>query len=208
MSEGPELWELLYDSLGFHVEDDASGDLRKFCEALCSPQEETFQIVRPRPDQAGWALLFDVDECPADALPFLAQFVGVQITSEMSEEQIRNEIREPTGWKRGQPESLRVATRRTLKPVAEEELLVIIHPRTPEVGRHYIRTLLSQTPEPERTRAVIRAMLPAWEVLDYEAITGVTVADVTASAKWTTVADLSAAFSSVQALTEVLPTEI
>ena len=50
--------------------------------------------------------------------------------------------------------------------------------------------------------------MPAWEVLDYEAIDGVTVTDVASSTKWTTVADLAAAWPSVQDLTEVLPTEI
>jgi hypothetical protein len=32
----------------------------------------------------------------------------------MSTDQIRAEIREPTGWRRGLPKSLRIATRRTL----------------------------------------------------------------------------------------------
>jgi len=205
--DASELWELLYSSLGFHVEDDATQDfaLRKFCEALCAPAQPVYDLVREREDSAGWGIALDVDNCPAYALPYLAQYVGVQITPEMSTEQIRNEIREPTGWKRGQPESLRIATRRTL---TGEDPLVIIHPQTPEVGFTYVRTLLSQTPEPDRAEAVIRAALPAWEVLDYEAIEGVTVADVAASANWETVADLAAAFASVKDLTEISPDEI
>jgi Phage tail protein (Tail_P2_I) len=207
MATGEFVWELLYESLGFHVEDDAvSGEpLRKFCEAWCAPLQPVYEIVREREDSPPWAILFDVDNCPAASLPFLAQWVGVVITPEMSEEQIRNEIREPTGWKRGQPEALRIATRRTL---TGENPLVIIHPRTPEAGVTYVRTLLSQTPDPVRTEAVIRAALPAWEVLEYEAIEGVTVADVAASPNWETVADLAAAFPSVQALTEILPSDL
>jgi hypothetical protein len=204
------LWEALYASLGFHLQTDPANGyaLRTWCEALCKPAQPIYDLVRERPDARPWAVLFDPDECPAVFLPYLAQYVGVVITPEMSEEQIRDEIRHPTGWKRGQIESIRIAARRTLVPGAAEELMVIIHPRTPEPGRHYIRTLLAQTPDPDRTEAVIRAALPAWEVLDYEAIDGVTVADVAASGKWTTVADLAAAFGSVQALTEILPPEL
>jgi hypothetical protein len=54
----------------------------------------------------------------------------------------------------------------------------------------------------------LREKLPAWEVLDYEAIDGVTVLDVASSAKWTTVADLAAAWPSVKDLAEILPTDL
>lgn len=205
--DASELWELLYESLGFHVEDDEAQDfsLRKFCEALCAPMQPAYDLVRERDDSAGWGIVFDVDNCPAYALPYLAQYVGVQITEEMSEEQIRNEIRQPTGWKRGQPESLQIATRRTL---TGESPLAIIHPRTPEVGITYVRTLLSQTPDPTRTERILRSVLPAWEVLNYEAITGPTWGDVAASGKWETWANLATHFTTWQALTEVLPTEL
>jgi hypothetical protein len=205
--DGSNLWELLYESLGFHRDDDEANDfaLRKWCEAECAPLQALYDLVREREGQAGWAVLFDADECPVGSLPYLAQHPGVVITPEMSEEQIRNEIREPTGWKRGQPEAIRIALRRTL---IGEEPLVIIRPRTPVPGRHYIRTLKSQTPDPERTRRVLREKLPAWEVLDYEAIDGVTVLDVASSAKWTTVADLAAAWPSVKDLAEILPTDL
>ncbi|HUB99263.1 MAG TPA: phage tail protein [Solirubrobacterales bacterium] len=209
--DGAGLWEQLYEALGFHRDGDAeNGDaLRRFCEAWCAPLQPLYDLVRERDDgTAPWGILLDPERCPAESLPYLAQYVGVVITTEMNEEQIRNEITQPTGWRRGQTESIRIATRRTLKPIGEEELLVIVRPRTPEAGRHYVRTLLSQTPEPARTKAVIRAAVPAWEVLDYEAITGVTVTDVASSTKWTTVADLAAAWPTVQNLSEILPTEI
>lgn len=208
--DGSNLWEILYNSLGYHRDLDAGTDftLRKFCEAWCAPLQGIYDIVRERSDSPSWAILLDADNCPADSLPYLAQYVGVVITPEMSEQQIRNEIKEPTGWARGRPPAIRIATQRTLQSVEGEELLVIIRPRTPEVGHHYVRTLLSQTPDPDRTEYVLRHAIPAWELLDYEAISGVTVADVAASAKWKTVADLAAAWPTVQALSEILPTDL
>lgn len=208
MSEaGESLTELFYESLGFHVEDDLGGDLLKYLEGLCAPLQPTYNLVRPREGMTGWAILLDPDLCPAWALPFSAIVVGVEITPEMDETQIRNEIREPTGWKRGQPGSIQIAVRRTLdRDVAEP--LVIIRPNTPEDGRHYVRTLLSQTPEPERTRRVVRSKLPWWQRLDYEAISGLTYADLEAS-KYETYAELEASpISSYRALEEALPGEL
>jgi hypothetical protein len=210
IDDGSELWEQFFGSLGYHQEDDAAnGDaLRMWSEGLMHPLQAMYDLVRPRAGRAGWDILLDPDDAPAYALPFPAMIGGVQLTPEMGEQQQRDEIRQPTGWKRGWLETLQIVTRRTLEPVADEELLVIIHAGTPAPGWHYIRTLLSQTPEPDRTKVVLRAKLPAWERMDYEAIAGPTVADVAASTKWTTVADLAAAFPTVQALTEILPTEL
>lgn len=206
--DGSELWEELYEALGFHRGPDAEHGfaLRVFCEGWCSTLQPVHDLVRERADGPAWAILFDVDRCPADSLPYLAQYVGVVITAEMSEEQIRNEIREPTGWARGQLPSIKIATRRTLRSVAGEELVVIVRPRTPEVGRHYVRTLLSQTPDPERARRIVRQAVPAWEVLDYAAIDGVTYADIAAA--YDDYGALSAAFDDYAELRDLLPTEL
>ncbi len=203
--DGSNLWELPYESLGFHRDDDEANDfaLRKWCEAECAPLQAVYDLVREREGQAGWAVLYDADECPVESLPYLAQISGVVITPEMTEEQIRGEIKEPTGWKRGQPEAIRIALRRTL---TGEEPLVIIRPRTPEVGHHYIRTLKSQTPEPERTERVLREKIPAWEKLDFAAIDGVSLADLEAG--WELLEDLEAAFTTLGEIEDLLPTEL
>ncbi|HVQ60368.1 MAG TPA: phage tail protein [Solirubrobacterales bacterium] len=205
LDDGSMLWEELYNSLGYHrATDPATGyALRKFCEAWCAPLQPIHDLVRERPGVPAWGILFDPDLCPAESLPYPAQWVGVAVTPEMSEEQLRDEIREPTGWKRGQPQALRIATRRTL---IGEDPLAIIRPRTPEPGRHYIRTLLSQTPDPARTEAVLLEELPAWEILDYEAIEGVKFADIAAG--WDVFGDLAAAHPTFKDLAEVLPTEL
>jgi hypothetical protein len=203
------LTEDLYSALGWFTTEDEANDwaLLKFCAAWV----ET--LIDPVAELAGegedgtpaWSKLLDPDECPGAALPYLAQFVGVVITPEMSEAQIRAEITAPTGWVRGTDPVIRLTVQRTL---TGEDPLVIIHSRTPEPGHHYIRTLLSQTPDPARTKALVRAAVPAWEELDYEAIEGVTWADIAASTKWETWAGLGATFASFVDLAEILPTEI
>lgn len=203
--DASNLWELLYDSLGSHRDDDGATNfaLRRFCEAWCLPAQPLYDLVRERNDGTpGWGILFDVDRCPAACLPYLAQYVGVVITPEMSEEQIRNEIREPTGWARGREPAIRIAAQRTLTGARR----VIIRPRTPKVGEHYIRTLKSETPDPVRTEAVLRAAVPAWECLDYAAIDGVAWTDIDAA--WDTWADVDADFTTWGDLADTLPEEL
>jgi hypothetical protein len=196
--------DLLYEALGFHVEDDASGDLRDFCEALCSPTEEVAELVSEGEDgEAGWSLAFDVDDCPASMLPYLAQFVGVVITPEMSEAQIREEIRKPTGWERGQEPSIDIGVRRTLTGTQ----WVSIRPNKPETGKTYVATLNTETPSPTRTERIARSLVPAWMVLVYEAIVGVTWTNVESSLKYTTFTLLEGAFKNFEALENALPTD-
>lgn len=189
--EVSELAEQLYASLGFFRDADEENDwaLLRFCATWVSPLDPVYDIVRERDDAAPWAVLFDADECPAASLPYLAQYVGVVLTPEMSEEDQRTAIREPIGWSRGRLPALEIAALPTLTGTRR----VVIKPRTPEVGVHYIRTLVSETPNPDRTEAVLRAALPAWEVLDYEAYDGATYGDLDAA--YSKYSDADAAFA-------------
>lgn len=202
MSEINEnLWELIYapESLGFHLEDDPETgyQLRALVEVLCTPYQPVYELLRSL-----YALLYDPDEIPAAWLPYTAQHVGVISTPEMDEEHLRAEIKQPTGWRRGELDSIKLAVQKTLTGTKR----VIVRSRTPEVGHHYVRTLASETPEPTRTARVVRENVPAWEMLDYEAISGVDWEDVAASYKdWSTVKSM---FTSWADLADTLPTEL
>lgn len=201
-----DLTELFNEEFGFHTEDDEATDwtLLRFLSGAVKPIEPVYELVRERDDGTPpWGILFDVDECPAGRLPYLAQYPGCILTPEMSEEQIRNEIREPTGWSRGRTPAIKIAGQRSLTGTKR----VIVRPRTPEVGIHYIRTLASETPDEERTRAVLRAALPAWEVLDYTAISGLTLEDLEAA--WPkSLAELEGHFTTLADIEDTLPTEL
>lgn len=202
-----ELWEQLYAAMGWFTRRDAENGfaLRKVCEAWCAPLQRIYDVVRERDDQKGWAIALDPDEAPVEYLAYLARWVGAIRTPGMSVDQQRLEIREPTSWRRGQLPSIALIAQRELTGTG----WVSIRPRTPGPGEIYIRTLLSETPDPDRVEAeLLEHGIPAWELLDYEAIDGVTVTDVAASAKWTTVDDLTAAWSTVDALSKILPTDL
>ena len=194
----------LYGSLGWLTLEDEANDwalLKMVATWVEVNLDPVYELAREGPNgEPPWSKLYDPDECPAFALPYLAMHVGVVITPEMNEAQIRDECREPTGLKRGQPEAIRVATRRTL---TGENPLVIIRSRTPEPFHHYVRTLLAETPDPARTERVVREEVPAWEKLDYEAFVGMTWADVIA--KYATWADVVAEVPTWQDLIEDTP---
>jgi hypothetical protein len=206
--ERPEvsaLTEEFYSALDWWAKEDEANDwallkvAAAWVETLLDP---VYEVVRERPGQPGWAILLDPTNCPAKALPYLAQYVGAVLTPEMDEAQQRAEIEEPTSWKRGQLPSIKLVGARGLTGTKR----VIVRSRTPSVGHHYIRTLASETPSPAREEATIRAAVPAWEALDYEAIVGVSWEDVAASyADWSAV---KAAFTDWADLADTLPSEL
>jgi len=203
--DASNLWELVYEAMGFHRDDDAATgyQLRALCECLCDPYQDIYDLLREREGQKGWAILFDPDECPARWLPYLAQYVGVEPTPEMGEEQLRLEIKQPSAWRRGQPAAIKLVAQRTLTGSKR----VIIRPRTPAPGNHYIRTLLAETPDPERTRRILRENVPAWELLDYEAIAGVALVDLE-SAWPTSLEELEGEFTTLGEIEDLLPEEL
>lgn len=203
--DGTELWEQLYEAMGWFTSLDAENDfaLRRVCEAWCVPLQRIYDIVRERNDQVGWAIALDPDNAPAEYLPYLAQWVGAVLTPGMSLEQQRLEIKEPTGWKRGQVPSITLITKRELTGTQ----WVRIRPRTPGPGEIYIRTLLSETPNPERVeQELLDHGIPAWELLDYEAIEGVSYADIAAG--WTDYEELREAFPDYAHIRDMLPDEL
>ena len=192
--QGTELWPQLYEAMGWYASRDAEFGypLRKVCEAWCAPLQRIYDVVRERDDQAGWAIALDPDEAPAEYLPYLAQCVGAVLTPGMSLEQQRLEIREPTGWRRGQVPSIELIAQRELAG----NKWVRIRPRTPGPGEIYIRTLLSETPNPDRVEAeLLEHGIPAWEKLSYEAIDGVKYVDMDVAFAGKTYAEVDAIFA-------------
>lgn len=192
-----------YASLGVFSRKDKSGDLLKFCEGLGMPLERLYEIVGDQEDgRPGWSPLFLVDEVDAGHLAYVAQFPGARLTPEMTDAQRRAEIQEPSSWRRGQTESLKTAIRRTLTGSKR----VIVRERTPAAHDLYVRTLKEETPDETRTLAVAKANKLAGLVMDYEAIDGVTWADIAAAYEdW---GEIESTFTDWADLADTLPDEL
>src|ERR1041385_2415763 len=53
--------------------------LLKWCQVVAAPAAVVESYVADTDTQVGWRPLLDPSICPADALPFLGQFVGAQV---------------------------------------------------------------------------------------------------------------------------------
>lgn len=171
------LADQIYEAMGPFAEDDASGDLRAFVEALTSPAEQIYEIVGEAEQEFGWSVALDADLCPSAVLPWLAQWEGVTLTPDMSEADQRQAIKDREGSARGRVATIRARIERTLTGTKR----IVVRERNPTAYSLYIRTWASETPDEDLTRAAILAQKPAGIVLDYDAATGVTYIDVAAT---------------------------
>jgi Phage tail protein (Tail_P2_I) len=56
-----------------------------------------------------WSAMIDIDVVPDKGLPFLAQFVGVDLDTTLSPDEQRQQIRAHSGWQRGTPAAFKAA---------------------------------------------------------------------------------------------------
>lgn len=190
----------LYNGLGRFAEDDSTGQLRDFMEAIAGDLERVALIAGEGDNgQPNWTAAFDLDRAPPEILPWLAQFVGAEVTPAMSEADARSAIRTPDGFAVGTVAAIKAAAERTLTGTKR----VIIGQRTPGPGDLYVRTIASETPNPAATEAAIRSQKPWHLVLDYAASTGLTYIDL--AAEYDSYDELEAADLTYDELAEQLP---
>jgi hypothetical protein len=163
--------EGLYVSLApLAREDDAYGwALLILCNAIGQMFQLLDELERDTPEGPGWSLLVDLNRCPDDALPWLAQFVGVRLLPASTPDDQRARILATDGWRRGTPAALIGSTAATLTGTQRVTLL------ERDGGDAYalrVQTLGSETPNPATTYAAIIAQKPAGLVLVYDVMPG------------------------------------
>lgn len=191
--------EQIYGSLGPFAEDDESGDLQRFVEGLTQPINRVYRLISEESQTYPWSVVLDADLCPAETLPWLAQWEGVNLTPDMTEAERRQAIKDREGEARGRPATIRARIERTLTGTRR----VIVRERTPGPYNLYIRTIATETPDEGRTRAAILEQKPAGLTLDYAAAVGITYIDL--AADYATHGDLASAGLTYGELAETLP---
>lgn len=183
--------EELYSALepAWTVQDEAlDWPLLKFCSALCTMIDSIWEIVQPyegpytapnptKPGE-GWAHVFNPHSSPEFALDWLAQFVGVTVQPGWTVAEKRAAIATPEGWARGTRAALISAIERTL---TGDKHIAFVERQGGNAYQLSVRTQESETPDEDVTRAAILEQKPAGLVLDYDAITGATYAEVEAA---------------------------
>lgn len=103
------------------LQNDPQGALRTLLNAYASMAEQVYAIVQDvgSPDQpagfaAGWSVLLDPDNCPAQFIPYGAQFVGVTIPPSTGATDARALWKQEAGFSRGTPAAIIAAAKRFL----------------------------------------------------------------------------------------------
>jgi Phage tail protein (Tail_P2_I) len=97
-----------------------TADLAAYCQAIGVMFDPVDGLVSDHGNDGdpgyvpGWGQLFDVDTCPFEDLPYLAQYVGVQIPKGSAEAQARALVRAESGMNRGTLASVQSAIERSI----------------------------------------------------------------------------------------------
>jgi tail protein P2 I len=140
--------------------------LAYYCGAMGEMFEPVEDVARDTPEGPGWSAVVDLERCPDDWLPWLAQFVGVTVVAGSTPDAMRARIASTDGFKRGKPDAIRAAAAAHLT----DSKTVILQERLG--GDPYalgVYTIASETPSQAQTLADILAQKPGGIVLTYSA---------------------------------------
>jgi len=138
--------------------------LATLCEAIGRMWQEIADLAEDRDGRPGWAVLVDVDTAPANALPWLAQIPGVQLTRGITEAQQRDEIRMRSGEARCRPASMRAAAEATMTGSPPS---VRILERTTSAWTLTVITRTAETPDPAATLAALMSQKVGGDILTH-----------------------------------------
>lgn len=132
--------------------------LLKFLNGYYMPMQDIDDIVRDTDEGPGWTILFDADRCPSRYLPWLAMFAGVRINRSMTDQQIRERIKDRPAWRRGTPAGIKQAAQSKLTGAKK----VILRERhqigNPDDAPGYFE-LITYTDETPDSAAVLRTVV-------------------------------------------------
>lgn len=141
-----------------------------------------------------WAVIFDPERCPVEALPYSSQFSGAVLTPEMDEAARRAAIKVPEAFSRGRPESLEAVIRRRLTGTKS---VILTERYTENAWRLRVETIEAETPEPAETKAdIIAYQKPVGIVLFFNQRVVWDWGEAKESAEFPTWADVKAGFES------------
>lgn len=159
--------------------------------------QEMDDLGRDQGSIIGWGNVFNPSLCPAKALPWLGQFVGVEVDTTLSEANQRAQVAAAAGWQRGTPASIISAVQLYLtgtKYVSLQERFG---------GNAYALNIITHTAEtPVDTTAMVnavKAVIPAGFLLTFATYVGQTYAQLrTTYATYTAVKAAYATYDDVR----------
>jgi hypothetical protein len=175
LDTAPRIVQEAYAALGPWSRADESGELLQLVYALFNPIVAIDDIVRDSDTHTGWGKLLDVDEAPAIALPWVAQFVGVETITGLDEASQRIRIKAAAGFNRGSVSAIRAAAQQHLTGTRRVEL----YEREGSAWTFRLRTYLGETPDSQLVQDAVAALKPAGLVFVYEVQEGIEINAIT-----------------------------
>lgn len=116
--------ETLYETLAHLADGDPQRGwpLLVFCEAAGRMLQRLDDLARDTPDGPGWSQVLDPDRVPADALPWLGQWVGAAVDTDLTVAEQRAQVAAKLGFARGTPAAIIAAGQPYLGPGQEIKL--------------------------------------------------------------------------------------
>lgn len=144
--------------------------------AIASMFDQVETYVRDQDDGTpGWGIILDIDRCPVEALPWLAQFVGVVLPGGLTEDQQRARIKNVDGFARGSIGGMISSLQEVLTGTKTVYFKERDSGASSVAGGAYgltVISLTSETPDPVLARQKLMANKPAGIILDYTQVTG------------------------------------
>jgi hypothetical protein len=143
----------LYQQLAPMVENDEDTGwvTAHLCAVLMKPVELVSQLAAADGDEPGWRNAVDLDQCPAQLLPWLGQFNGTPLDGTGSEAEMRRKIREARGSHRGTTRAILSDLKATLTGTQHVTLLE----RNGSPFENVFLTLTSETPSEAAAREAL-----------------------------------------------------
>ncbi len=159
------------------------------CEAIGRMYKQVAEVFDPEGDAPPLAPILDPELCPAWALPWLAQLVGVQLPAGTPEDTARAMIVARQGFQRGTPAAMEAAVAALLTG----SQIVWFRERDGGAYQLEIVTLTGQTPDPAAVERALLTQKPGGIVLRYRTVDAWDYQQMTTEGG--TYADQSAAFA-------------
>lgn len=155
-------------------------DSTVYLAALASMFEAVYSIVVDQGDpdvpdlyRPGWSVLLDPEGCPSDFLPFLGQFIGVQVNPGDDPTDARARITERSPWKRGTLAAMTTAAKANL--TGSQQLVVLERTAangTPDAYHMIFEFEAQQCPNVGLLIAAVEAVKPGGIQITYASTQG------------------------------------
>lgn len=193
----------LYEELGVtQPRDEALGwPFLVLLHGVATAMGQLPDVVRDDDNGPGWSALLDPDRCPAWALPWLAQFAGVELTPGADEAQQRAEITHPPAFVRGTVQAIKDAATFALTGGKH----VTLFERDGDEWHLIAVTYDAETPDADAVSAAMERQTPPWLVFTHRVDPGWAIGQMEAAYTGQTIADLEADFPTIGDLEMHLP---